>query len=82
MDVNTSLQSMDVNTSLQSMDVNTSLQSSLLILGCIILITKIHSGLFCLVDAKYKFIYIDVGCNRRSSDAGLFRNSSLSLALS
>ena len=31
-----------------------------------------------LVDADYKFIYIDVGCNGRISDGGVYRNSSLS----
>ena len=35
-----------------------------------------------LVDADYKFIYIDVGCNGRISDGGVYRNSSLSQALS
>ena len=34
-----------------------------------------------LVDANYKFIYEDVGCNGRLSDGGVFRNSSLSRAL-
>ena len=34
-----------------------------------------------LVDADYKFIYIDVGCNGRISDGGVFRNASLSKAL-
>ena len=35
-----------------------------------------------LVDANYKFFYVNVGCNRRISDGGVFRNSSLSNALS
>ena len=35
-----------------------------------------------LVDADYKFIYIDVGCNDRISDGGVYRNPSLSQALS
>ena len=34
-----------------------------------------------LVDAKYKFIYVDIGCNGRISDGGVYRNSSLSAAL-
>ena len=34
-----------------------------------------------LVDANYKFIYIDVGSNGRASDGGVYRNSSLSQAL-
>ena len=34
-----------------------------------------------LVDANYKFLYIDVGCNRRISDGGAFRNCHLSKAL-
>ena len=34
-----------------------------------------------LVDADYKFIYIDVGCNGRISDGGVFRNATLSNAL-
>lgn len=33
--------------------------------------------LLALVDADYKFIYIDVGCNGRVSDGGVFKNSSL-----
>lgn len=37
--------------------------------------------LLALVDANYKFIYIDIGCNGRISDGGVFRNSSLSTAL-
>ena len=38
--------------------------------------------LLTLVDADYKVLYVDVGCNRRISDGGVFRNSSLSNALS
>ena len=38
--------------------------------------------LLALVDADYKVLYVDVGCNRRISDGGVFRNSSLSNALS
>ena len=34
-----------------------------------------------LVDANYKFFYIDVGCNRRISDGGVFRNCHLSKAI-
>ncbi len=37
--------------------------------------------LLALVDANYKFIYVDVGCNGRISDGGVFRNSTLSGAL-
>ena len=35
-----------------------------------------------LVDADYRFLHVDVGCNGRISDGGVFRNSSLSNALS
>ena len=38
--------------------------------------------LLALVDANYKFIYADVGCNGRISDGGVFRNSTLSKAVS
>ena len=38
--------------------------------------------LLALVDANYKFIYADVGCNGRISDGGVFRNSTLSKAIS
>ncbi|KAK4882509.1 hypothetical protein RN001_005828 [Aquatica leii] len=34
--------------------------------------------LLVLVDAKYKFTYIDVGCNGRVSDRGVFASSTLS----
>ena len=37
--------------------------------------------LLVVVDANYKFLYVDVGCNGRVSDGGVFRNSSLSTAL-
>ncbi|CAH1987622.1 unnamed protein product [Acanthoscelides obtectus] len=38
--------------------------------------------LMVLVDANYKFIYTDIGCNGRISDGGVFANCSLSNALS
>ena len=31
--------------------------------------------LLALVDADYKFTYIDVGCNGRISDGGVYSNS-------
>lgn len=34
-----------------------------------------------LVNANYKFPYIDVGCNGRVSDGGVFRDSSLNKAM-
>lgn len=34
-----------------------------------------------LADATYKFLYIDVGCNGRVSDGGVFNNCSLSRVL-
>ena len=37
--------------------------------------------LLALVEANYKFIYVDVGCNGRISDGGVYRNSSLSKAI-
>ena len=37
--------------------------------------------LLALVDADYKFLYVDVGCTGRVSDGGVFRNSSLGDAL-
>nr|CAI5863552.1 unnamed protein product [Callosobruchus analis] len=37
--------------------------------------------LMALVDADYKFIYIDFGCNGRISDGGVFGNCTLSSAL-
>lgn len=33
--------------------------------------------LLALVDANYKFIYVDIGCNGRISDGGVFRNCNL-----
>ena len=37
--------------------------------------------LLAVVDADYKFVYIDIGCNGRVSDGGVFRNSSLYAAM-
>ena len=37
--------------------------------------------LLALVDANYRFLYIDVGCNGRISDGGVYRNSELSDAI-
>lgn len=37
--------------------------------------------LLAVVDASYKFIYVDVGCNGRVSDGGVFKNSTLFSAL-
>ena len=34
-----------------------------------------------LVDAEYKFIYIDAGCNGRVSDGGVIKNCTLYSAL-
>ena len=34
-----------------------------------------------LVDTDYKFIYMDIGCNGRISDGGVFCNGQLSKAL-
>ena len=38
-------------------------------------------ALLALVDANYKFIHVDIGCNGRISDGRVFRNSSLSTAI-
>ena len=38
-------------------------------------------ALMVLVDGNYKLLYIDVGCNGRISDGGVFRNCHLSKAL-
>ena len=37
--------------------------------------------LLAAVDATYKFVYIDIGCNGRISDGGVFSRSKLSTAL-
>ncbi|KAG8236191.1 hypothetical protein J437_LFUL016287 [Ladona fulva] len=37
--------------------------------------------LMALADASYRFIYIDVGCNGRTSDGGVFNNCTLNSAL-
>ena len=37
--------------------------------------------LLALVDADYKLIYVDIGCNGRASDGGVYKNSSLAIAL-
>lgn len=34
-----------------------------------------------ICDGDYRFIYIDVGCNGRVSDGGVFNNSSFANAL-
>ena len=43
---------------------------------------KSSFGIVLLAYADYKFLYVDVGCNGRISDGGVFRNSSLSNAFS
>lgn len=37
--------------------------------------------MFAVADANAKFIYVDVGCNGRISDGGVFKNSTLYAAL-
>lgn len=34
-----------------------------------------------LVDANYKFLYVDVGANGRNSDGGVYRQCSLNRAI-
>ena len=34
-----------------------------------------------LVDADYKFLYVDVGCNGQISDGGVFQNCDFSKAI-
>ena len=38
-------------------------------------------ALLAVVDADYKFSYIDVGCNGRISNGSVYRNSTLSEAI-
>ena len=33
--------------------------------------------LLAVVDGEYKFIYVDIGCNGRVSDGGVFKNCTL-----
>ncbi|PVD33540.1 hypothetical protein C0Q70_04797 [Pomacea canaliculata] len=43
---------------------------------------KFHSIiLLAVVDAKYRFLYFNVGANGRAGDAGVFRDSTLAAAL-
>ena len=43
---------------------------------------KSSFGIVLWTYADYKFLYVNVGCNGRISDGGVFRNSSLSNTLS
>lgn len=48
---------------------------------CITTINTFSIVLLALVDADYKFIYVDIECNGRISDGGVLKNSTLSRAL-
>ena len=48
---------------------------------CSITTSFFNIALLGLVDANYKCIYTDVGSNGRGSDAGVYRNSTISRAL-
>ena len=37
--------------------------------------------LMAVVDANYKFLFVDIGCNGRISDGGVFKNCATSTAL-
>ena len=37
--------------------------------------------LLAVVDADYKFLFVDIGTNGKASDGGVFKNSVLSTAL-
>lgn len=37
--------------------------------------------LLAILDADYKFLYVDIGCNGRISDGGVFKNSNIYRAL-
>ena len=44
-------------------------------------ITQLQYSPTIVVDANYKFIHVDVGCNGRVSDGGVFRNCNLFTAI-